>query len=318
MSKKPKIIIRPLADRVAKARKEGRTQQALELARTLAKHEPTEAHRELLRQVTLERGQQMLANGLNRDAATVFQNALTMGGTPEFLANVAQRLAACGAVGSALQAIEQIPDPAVRQRVLQGAVDAAVTQGPTGKNALPADLHPAFDLILQAFAHYEAGRDEEARGVLQGIGLQSPFLEWKVLLRGLLAYHTKDNARALENWSRLDQTRLPARLCAPLRASIDPAFLASQPTAVQQTLRTKLMQQQGLSIAPFLLDIKEMLNDEDLAPAFRKAEQVIAFLRRDHPDLLPRSGALFFLGGHRTRPTRGHHALFASLRTADG
>src|SRR5262249_59575457 len=100
-------------------------------------------------------------------------------------------------------------------------------------NSLPAPLHAPFDLILQAFTHYEAGRDEQARAALQGVGLQSPFIEWKVLLRGLLAYIAKDDSRALENWQRLDQTRLPCRLCAAMRCVIDPAYLQSQPAPVQ-------------------------------------------------------------------------------------
>ena len=53
-------------------------------------------------------------------------------------------------------------------------------------------------------AQLEAGKDEEAKTTLQGIGLQSPFLEWKVFLRGLLAYYQNDDARVLENWQRLD------------------------------------------------------------------------------------------------------------------
>jgi tetratricopeptide (TPR) repeat protein len=294
MSKKPKAPERPLSDRIDKARREGRTQQALELTRALCKYEPTDAHRELLREVTLERGQQLQANGMLRDAAIVFGNLLTMGGSAEFLAVVAQRLAACGAVAPALAAMEQVPDPAVRQRVLQNAVDAAVALGPAGKNSLPAPLHTPFDLILQAFTHYEAGRDEQARDTLQGVGLQSPFIEWKVFLRGLLAYVAKDDARALENWQRLDQTRLPCRLCAAMRSVIDPAYLQSQPAPVQQALRAKMMQQQGLTIAPVLRDLPELLHSDNLAPAFRKAEQVVAVLRRDHPDFLPRFAQCFY------------------------
>jgi tetratricopeptide (TPR) repeat protein len=193
-----------------------------------------------------------------------------------------------------LAAIEQIADPAQRQRVLQNAADAAVAQGLAGKASLPQDLHVTFDLILQAFAHYESGRDEEARAALQGIGLQSPFLEWKVLLRGLVAYQAKDDARALENWQRLDQARLPSRLCATMRASIDPAYLASQTPVIQQTLRAKGMQLQGLSIAPLLRDIKEMLHGDRVMQAFRKAEQVVAVLKRDHADLAARFAQCFF------------------------
>src|SRR5207249_2030483 len=104
------------------------------------------------------------------------------------------------------------------------AVDSALRQGKPGRDTLPETLRPQFDVILQAFAQSAAGQDEEARTTLQGIGLQSPFLEWKLLLRGLLAYYEKDDARAVENWSRLNSERLPARLAAPLRFVIDEPY----------------------------------------------------------------------------------------------
>ncbi|MSQ97180.1 MAG: hypothetical protein EXR98_21875 [Gemmataceae bacterium] len=295
MSKKPKIVAeRPLHERIAKARKEGRTQQALDFARQYYKFEQTEERRELLRQVTLERGQQLQSQNSTRDASSVYANALTLGGPPEYVAIVAQRLAMCGAIPTALSVLNRLPEPAQRQRVIQHVADVAVTLGPACKNHLPLDLHGPFELILQAFAHYEANRDEEARTALQGIGLQSPFLEWKVFLRGLLAYYTKDDSRALENWQRLDATRLPHRLTAPMRAGIDPGFLHAQPDAVQQTLRGKLMQQQGASFAPALGELREMLYDERLAPAFRKAEAVVPILKREFPDLLPRFAHCFW------------------------
>src|SRR4029077_15192902 len=65
---------KPLGERLQKARSEGRTQQALELAKQLAKQEPTPEHRELLRSVTFERGCQLLSEGKQRDAIVVFQN----------------------------------------------------------------------------------------------------------------------------------------------------------------------------------------------------------------------------------------------------
>ena len=59
---------------------------------------------------------------------------------------------------------------------------------------------------MQAFAQVQAGQDEAARETLQPIGLRSPFLEWKVLLRGLIAYYQSDDVRALDNWQRLAGT----------------------------------------------------------------------------------------------------------------
>src|SRR5207248_7846116 len=118
-------------------------------------------------------------------------------------------------------------------------------QGAAGRGLLPSALHADFDQVLLAFGHLEAGRDEEARAALQAIGLRSPFLEWKLLLRGLQAYYLKDDARALENWQRLDPERLPARLAAPYRAQIDAAFRNAQPPETQAALQRQLDRLQG-------------------------------------------------------------------------
>jgi tetratricopeptide (TPR) repeat protein len=296
MSKQHEAIERPLPERIARARQEGRTQHALDLTRQLFKHNQTEENRELLRQVTLERGKQLQAEGKINDAATVFSHLLTMGGAQELRAEATQCLASCGAAPQALASLPQLEDPALRQRVLQQAADAAIAKGATGKHALPAELHAGFDLVLHAFKHYEAGRDEEARAALQGIGLQSPFLEWKLLLRGLLAYHAdpNDDARALENWRRLDPNRLPHRLCAALRAGIDPDFLKAQPAAVQKSLQAKIAAQQGSAFAAPLRELGVKIQHENLAPAFRKAETLVKNLGRDFPQIVPRLGHCFF------------------------
>ena len=69
----------PISEKIAKARREKRTQQALELARAHFKDEPTDAHRELLRQVTW-RGHDLQVAGKLQDAAVVFANALASAG----------------------------------------------------------------------------------------------------------------------------------------------------------------------------------------------------------------------------------------------
>jgi tetratricopeptide (TPR) repeat protein len=298
VSKKHKHKIppeRPLPERIAKARREGRTQQALDLTRQLYKHEHNEAHQELLRQVTLERGQQLQAQGMLKDAAMVYTNALTLGGSVDYRAQVAQALAACGATTEAIAVIHEIPDTVTRRRILGSAVDAALVKGPAGKNQLPADLHAPFDLVLQAFAHSEAGRDEDARNALQSIGLQSPFLEWKLFLRGLLAYYANDDARALENWQRLDAHRTPAHLAAPLRLSVDATYRQAQPPATQQQLVRQFERMQGPSnVSAILQSMRQDMPHNNLAPAFRKAEQAVNLLKKDRPDLAARLGQCFY------------------------
>src|SRR5258708_3669240 len=153
VSRSTKSPATPLPDRIARARSEGRTQQALELTRQLCKQTNSSEHRELLRQVLVERGTQLQQQGHTRDAATVFGNALEFGGSPEFRAQVAELLAASGNVARAMQALGPDGDPVVRQRMLGHLADIAIRQGAAGRNALPPELHAAFDATLQAFAH---------------------------------------------------------------------------------------------------------------------------------------------------------------------
>lgn len=295
VAKSSKKTAAPLPDRLAKARREGRTQQALELARELFKHDPSEANREQLRQVLLERGRQLQEQGYARDAATVFANAGELGGPPEFLADVAERLANCGDVPKALAFAARLEDARAKQRVLGHAADFALRQGPAGKHLLPAELHPQFDLVTRAFAHAEAGRDDDAREALQGVGLTSPFLEWKLLLRGLLAYYANDDARALENWQRLDPRRLPARVAAPLRLALDRDFRQAQPAPTRQALQRQADRLLGTGLVAKLQDIQQALaTKKSLAGAFRFAEALTPALRSDFPHLLPRLAHCYF------------------------
>src|SRR5262249_46375691 len=145
---------------------------------------------------------------------------------PPLIVRFAEELARCGEVRRALDLLQRVPEPRPANRVLLLAADAAIQR--VTRDVLPEALHADFDRIRDAFANLPAGADDDLRLALQAIGLASPFLEWKVLLRGLLAYHQRDDARAIENWSRLDPTRLPARLAAPFRLTIDRNFAAAQ------------------------------------------------------------------------------------------
>ncbi len=292
---KPKPIARPLGERIANARQQGRTQQALELTRQLFKQEPTEEHRQLLRQVTLERGQQLQDTGNWRDAATLYVNALTLRGSPEFDTALVAGLAATGRSTEALQLIGELSGAdGLRARVVAQAADCSIPDGPAALEGLGPEVLAQREIIVSAFAASAAGRDDEARTLLQGIGLQSPFLEWKVLLRGLLAYYANDDARALENWQRLDPKRLPARLVAPLRFSIDPAYQAAQAPATQKLLAERSARLCGSALQQSLLGLQEKLTQENLGPAFRQAEAALPALRRDFPALVPRLADCFY------------------------
>jgi tetratricopeptide (TPR) repeat protein len=288
------LSLAELKARVQRAMSEGRFQTALELARSLAKAEPSPAHSELLRKATLGRARQLRTQGHTRDACTVLDNATHLSDNPAWLAQVAEEYAACGEARKALNLLNGVPDAQARPRILAQVADAAVRQGKAGRDALPEALRGQLDLVLAAFAQAEAGQDEAARASLQGIGLRSPFLEWKLLLRGLLAYYQNDTARVLENWQRLDASRLPARLAAPLRFVLDAAFRVAQPPATQAALQRQADRLQGSGLAQPLRAIQVALaNERQLPQAFRLTEQLVPTLRREAPALVPRLGSCF-------------------------
>jgi tetratricopeptide (TPR) repeat protein len=281
--------------RAERAAHEGRFQQALDLAKQLYAGDKCPAHQEFLFNAYLGRARQLRGQGQTRDAAIVVGNTLALiEGMPAWAEQVAHEYMACGQPESALKLVEWLPDAAVRGRVLAHTADAALQKGPSGREQLPEDLRPAFDRILLAFEQSHAGPDEAARATLQEIGLQSPFLEWKLLIRGLQAYYQGDDARALENWARLSVERLPYRLAAPLRFRIDSAFRAVQPPETQAALQKQADQLQGTALLALLRPLQAALASEDLRRSFRLADSLLPHLRAEHPDLERRLAACFY------------------------
>src|SRR5581483_6326858 len=160
---------------------------------------------------------------------------------------------------------------------------------------LPPPLHEGFDAVVRAFHESEAGRDEAAREALQRIGLQSPFLEWKLLVRGLIAYYQQDDVRALDNWQRLDKDRLPARLAAPVRFQIDRAFRDACTPEMTATLQRATVQLQGTSASQPLRAIQAALaNSHSLDEALRLAPNAIAMLQQQAPKLVARLASCYY------------------------
>jgi tetratricopeptide (TPR) repeat protein len=289
------VSLAGLRERVARASREGRHHQALELAHTLYRREASDQHRDLVKQATIARARQLRNEGKPRDAVLMLTNAARLDDAPAWLEQLALEMALCGHPAEALTLLDRVPNSAARGRIVGHSADAALAQGPAGRASLAAELQPQFDLVVQAFAQMEAGQDEEAKATLQGIGLQSPFLEWKVFARGLLAFYQGDDVRALENWTRLNAERAPARLAAPLRFRIDAAFRVAQPPATQTLLQQQSDKLQGSTLVQALRGVqKAVANERQLADAFRQAEKLLPNLRRDAPQLAPRLAGAFY------------------------
>ncbi len=292
-----------LKARIERTRNEGRFQQALELVKQLHKAEPTPANLDLLKDTYLKRAAQLRTQGYNRDSAAVLEVAWRLDEkNAAWTEKLAAELALSGDVVRSTQLLQRLPggiSPATMGRL----ADAAFQQEKNGRASLPAALQPEFDSILLAFKQVEASQDEQAKATLQSIGLRSPFLEWKLLLRGYQAYYQGDDERARENWQRLDPQRLPARLAAPIRVFIDPAYRRAQPAATQEALKKQFDWLQGSALVPQMRSLRTALNDqESLAPAFRIAENVIPAIKQQTPHLVPRLANCMYWAILRTGP----------------
>lgn len=167
--------------------------------------------------------------------------------------------------------------------------DRAVVQRLSASH-LPASLREGAEAIQNAFYYYERSRDERARAELKKISSRSPFADWSLLLRGLLAWNRSDDATAREYWCRLNPARRPAQLIAPLRMTIDDEFRSAQTDAARASLDNRKEKLIGDRVLfPALRTIRQDLNKEEgLAEAFRTARQVARPLGKKHPDLADR------------------------------
>ena len=160
--------------------------------------------------------------------------------------------------------------------------------------AIPEEWQPAYAALQTALQHYDAKRDDDAREALNAIGLGSPFLEWKVWLRGLLAWGAEDAGRALENWARLNPQRLPYRLAAPLRSQADAAWLADQP-ALKEQIRAQYQRLATGGLAGQLRSLRpELAGRTGLAKALKLAEGLLPRLKETHPALVPKLIHVFY------------------------
>lgn len=82
------------------------------------------------------------------------------------------------------------------------AADLAVLDAAPEEALDPASAAEARR-VAAAFAFHEAGRDEEARRELEGIGRRSPFARWRLVILGLAAREAGDRERARACWERV-------------------------------------------------------------------------------------------------------------------
>jgi len=205
-------------------------------------------------------------------------------------------MARCGDVARTLALANRLTDPHQKATLIGPLADAAMQQGTLGATLCPCRCKRNSTSSSRRFARSKRGQDDAARGHLGAIGLRSPFLEWKLFLRGLQAYYQKEDERASDNWQRLDHNRVPFRLAAPSARAIDRTYQAAQPAATQTMLQKEYEQLQGSTATSALQGLRATLsNPEQSIRAYRSLETIVPNLRQHAPQNHGPAGTLALL-----------------------
>ncbi len=291
----PTTSPRPTPVKIRNAMEQGRSQRAFEMARELYQDQQTRANSELLKDAAEVRSRDLLAERRIDPAANVLLEVGRVTKDEDLIANAAKLLAVSEQFAKATELQEEVEDPSRKQLILCHVLDKALVMGSAARKHVPAEYQKDFDAVLAAFAHSEKGEDEKVTELLKGFGLRSPFLEWKILLRGLLAYYAGDDQKAIENWQRLDSNRLTFRTVLPLRFSIDSSFATQQRPITQQRLQQEVDALQGDKIIQGLRVVQSNLdNPETMGEAFRAAGRIRPLLREKSPAHLARLSQCFY------------------------
>lgn len=164
---------------------------------------------------------------------------------------------------AAFELASRSQDPELNRLVMNRSIDRAVIDpiSPSKLLLSSAQISEIHSFHL-AFAAYEAKEYETARERLNAIGMASPLMEWKLMLRGLVAYSLSEDAKALDNWSRLKPDRIPYSMVVSMRALIDPSFMEMQ----SSNSLAKIGMHAKLTVNPYvgtLVQIRSVLMDSE-------------------------------------------------------
>ena len=263
----------------------GAFQKARELAQELCRQAPTAEHRRWLTEATLGRAAELRAAGQMTQALAVLRTAVdSAADSAVLLARCAGEFLLGGDWQTAQRLIAQVTDTTLLPHLHALHVDAVVLHGESGLSGLPQEVRAATQSVLRALAYLDQGDDTSAHETVVGIPSASPAYDWKLLIQGLTAFYA-NAPTALELWQQLSPERVPAAIAAPLRAQLDPAFVAGQPPQMQAEL---LAFGQRLHAEPWLgrlEDTRNLLAQEALPAALRRAGEAARVLPPERHEL---------------------------------
>ncbi len=198
---------------------------------------------------------------------------------------------------------------------------------------LPEPLRSQANRVLRALEMVQAGEMEMAQELLREIPRSSPYADWRLLVRGLVAWYGSDHREALQSWSRLDQGRRPARIaavlmqvsevagnCQPTGSNSNSAADRADPpgdSAGEAASSTRpVPDNQTVFLAPASPDMTALVRQiRDQRPALRIAREIASVRHRD-PETKLSASQISLLTELRTKYVRHDPQLVRKISEA--
>lgn len=182
----------------------GNTKQALKHAKAFYRIDPGPASRSLLQEVYVRRIREFQRRQMVDLARSAFAELQALGPPPsEHQAEYAKFQLLLGGSKQSGELDEMVS--ALSPEIIVEVADESVLNGPS--SSCPTVIRQDTKAVREALEAVENGDDEAAKSKLSSIGRTSPLADWKLFVRGLIAFYSEQWELMEANWSRLNESR---------------------------------------------------------------------------------------------------------------
>lgn len=215
----------------------GNFKDALKQARVAARKNPSPANQQLLEFAMLQRARQLHQTSHPEQCLDLLDSLAKAATNPDVIEALPEFLMRVGVLDRYPQYSDRVSQHD-RDSIRAGELDREIC------SASAKDRCREAELVRSALEAVERGEDDQATDILRGIGRQSLAADWRLFVRGLMAWYRRDIEAAEQNWTRLNPDRAATKIADRLR-SLD-QFQGGTPNAqVAQTLN-RLSSSNGL------------------------------------------------------------------------
>lgn len=259
----------------AAALQKGNFKDALKQARVAARKTPSTDNQLLLEFAMLQRARQLHQTSHAEQCLDLLESLAKSATHPEVIEALPELLLRAGVLDRYPQYRDRVSQ-SDRNSVRAGELDREIC------SATPKNRGQDAELVRSALQAVERGDDDQANQILRGIGRQSLAADWRLFVRGLMAWYRRDLETAEQNWTRLNPDRAATKIVERLR-ELD-QFQISSPNARVADTRNRLSSNHRL---PALIEQLQQLAPSD-GRAIRTTLGLCKRASPERPDLLER------------------------------